>query len=78
MSLTRPWHKLLSDDADDKCFEGFENTETCVAETRLILLNCATADFGNVDDDNIKEWIESDKKQFWLLNFHCRRNFIGD
>lgn len=41
-------------------FSRFQNTECFVAEMRLILLHCATADFRNVDEDNIKEWIESD------------------
>ena len=57
-SLVHAWHKLLSDDADDIHFEGFE---MCVAEVQIILLHCATSDFGNVDNDNIKKWIESDK-----------------
>ena len=55
-SLIRTWHKLLSGDADDNVCEGFENTETCVAELQLIL-HCATADFRNVGNDIIREWI---------------------
>ena len=30
--LIHAWHKLLSGEADDKDFEGFENIETCNVE----------------------------------------------
>ena len=67
-SLIHAWHKLLSGNADDKDLE----TETCV-----VLLHCATANLGNVDDDNINEWIESDKI-ILVIEFSLRRNFAGD
>lgn len=61
-TLIRAWNKLLgevSETQDD--FQGFENTETTVAQMRLILMNCAVKEFENVDDENMKEWVESDK-----------------
>ena len=52
----------LSDDANDKVFEGFKNTEACVPEMRLNLLHCATSDFGNVNDLIIlRSGFENDK-----------------
>ena len=55
------WQKSLCDDVDGNDFEGFENTWTFVSEMRLILLHYDTADFRKVDDDNLKEWSESDE-----------------
>lgn len=44
MSLVCVWHDLLGDDADDKVFDNFENSEKCVAEMQSILLHWVTTD----------------------------------
>lgn len=54
MSLVCVWHDLLGDDADDKVFDNFENSETCVAEMQSILLHWVTADSESVND--VSEW----------------------
>ena len=64
---------LLNDGVDDK---GFENTETCVTEMQLILLHCATAIVGNVDNDN-KSGLKA-TKSILAIEFSQRRNFAGD